>query len=67
MPHRRKIDPQLARSRVRLRGKLPEVPVLVPSGNTSSGSGLGEGQTQSATQDDTVDENIRRMIEAAYT
>lgn len=47
--------------------ELPQVPTVVPDSNTSNQAKPPQGQSQLAAQPDPVDDQIRRMIEAAYT
>jgi hypothetical protein len=46
---------------------LPDVPVVAPDAAASSEAGPAVDQSRSMPQPDSVDDRIRRMIEAAYT
>jgi len=66
-PHRK--APRLLVRRVIRRGDLevPEIPITADGAGPPAGSEPTANQARPEAQPDSVDERIRRMIEAAYT
>jgi hypothetical protein len=66
LPRQRKKDPRISRP-TRRAAEPPQVPVVVPDTSTSTEAEPPPGRSQSTAQPDPLDDQIRRMIEAAYT
>jgi hypothetical protein len=67
MPRARRKSFNASNRRIARTVDLSSVPVMVPDSEKSSKAKPSLGDSQSAAQPDTMDDWIKRMIEAAYT
>jgi hypothetical protein len=67
MPRARKKSSNAGKRRIRRVADLPSVPVVTSGSNTSGDTKPPLGHSRSGSRPDPVDQQIKRMIEAAYT
>lgn len=67
MPRARKKTSSQSKRRTQRTAEVPQVPVVVPDGNSLGSVEPSSKQAHAAAQPDPVDERVRRMVEAAYT